>query len=522
MNKKVYFAAFLLIVITAALITSRIFYGGQTIRPEFKRSLWRVNIIMDLMGTGSRAKVRFTLPKETERQTIYNEHFNNEGMVFYIRDRENTKNRIGFWRSELLNGSKTIKYTFSVLAKSADYQIPAGLVRPKKPLEFYPAEFQPWLLPSIEIQSQDPRINQYLSKTISKNDAVGIAVQKIFTFVTTKVKYQSEKGSKDATSTLDQLVADCGGQARLFVALSRAAGIPSRIVGGVILENGVKKITHVWAENYIGNQWIPFDVVNRHYAYMPANYLELYRGDYILIKHVGLSSFNYFFSMGRETIPPVDQPWSLYSLPLHFQNTIYALLLLPIGTLVVGFARVIIGIPTFGTFAPILLALAFREISVFVGVSCVTGVVFLGWLMRTLLDYFKILIIPRLSIVITTVVIVVIAIMMTGFHSGKREMLYVSLFPIVIITWIIERFAVIQVEDGTKAAFQGALGTTVVAIGAYYLMEFDFVKKYLFAFPEILLTIIAIQLLLGRYTGIRLTELFRFNELKKVYGKKQS
>ena len=56
--------------------------------------------------------------------------------------------------------------------------------------------------------------------------------------------------------------------------------------------------------------------MNNHYAYIPSHYLELYRGDYVLLKHVGMNKFDYYFEVGRETIPPVDQPWSLYALSL--------------------------------------------------------------------------------------------------------------------------------------------------------------------------------------------------------------
>ena len=36
-----------------------------------------------------------------------------------------------------------------------------------------------------------------------------------------------------------------------------------------------------------------------------------------------------------------------------------------------------------------------------------------------------------------------------------------------------------------------------------------------FVYPEILLTVAALQILLGRYTGYRLSELYRFRSLKE-------
>jgi hypothetical protein len=287
-------------------------------------------------------------------------------------------------------------------------------------------------------------------------------------------------------------------------------------VGGIILKDGVKSVTHVWAENYIAGRWIPFDAVNGHYAAIPHDYLELYRGDYALIKHTGLKKFGYFFVIGRERMPPVDYPWSLYGLPIHFQSTIKVLLLIPVGALVVALFRSVVGVPTFGTFAPILLALAFREISLGVGLLCLGIILFCGWLLRALLDRLKILVIPRLSIIVTTVVILVLVMMVVGFRLGEEKMLFISLFPFIILTWTIERFSVLEIEDGLQAALRALGGTTVVAVAAFYLMAWNALRVALFTSPELLLVVMAAMLVLGRYTGIRVTELVRFREFGRL------
>jgi len=146
----------------------------------------------------------------------------------------------------------------------------------------------------------------------------------------------------------------------------------------------------------------------------------------------------------------------------------------------------------------------------------VTTVVFCGWILRKILDHLKILVIPRLSIIVTMVVGMTLIMMVVGYHMGLQKTIYIALFPMVIITWLIERFSVIQIEDGTPAAFKAVLGTAVTAAVAYYVMQMKWLRIYLFAFPELLLVIMAGQLLLGRYTGIRVTEFWRFRELANL------
>lgn len=513
MNRKVYLLAGFLTLLALSLMTVKLIYGKSTVIQKTNPHLWRVSIVMNIWGQEARSKVRLTLPQNNPRQKIYNEHFENAEMVFYLRQRPITGNRVGFWREELLAGFKSIQYTFSSELRSASYKIPIELRRPENPLEAYGPDMKVWLAPSELIQSEDDAIKRQLKKILKKEKRIEPSMRKIYEFVRGGVEYRSEKGSKDAKETLDKLVADCGGKARLFAAFSRAAGIPSRIVGGLILKPGTKEITHVWTENYINGQWIPFDAVNGYFAEIPDYYLELYRGDYALIKHVGLKKFEYFFVIGEESVPPLDNPWSLYVLPIHFQDMIKVLLLIPVGALLISFFRTVVGVPTFGTFTPILLSLAFRQVSLQLGLISLFTVIFIGWLLRKLLDQMKILVIPRLAIILTMVVICVLTIMIVGYHLNERQIVYISLFPMVIMTWIVERFSVLEIEDGTKTAFKGVLGTVVISVITHWVFGLKTVKTYLFAFPEILFIVMALLLLLGRYTGIRVSELWRFREL---------
>ena len=231
---------------------------------------------------------------------------------------------------------------------------------------------------------------------------------------------------------------------------------------------------------------------------------------------------DYYFNVSYETIPPVDQPWSLYVLPVHFHNLTKTALLIPIGAMLVAISRLIIGIPTFGTFGPVLLAIAFQEVSLIPGLIFVFIVLSINIFIRRMLDHLKILIIPKLAILVTTVVIILISIMMISVELGARKMLYVSVFPIIIMTWMTERFSVLQIEDGTMTAIKSSLGTVFVAIITYGIMDLSAFKIYLFAFPELLLVNISALLLLGRYTGIRLLELTRFRDLYKLHNTPKS
>jgi hypothetical protein len=58
-------------------------------------------------------------------------------------------------------------------------------------------------------------------------------------------------------------------------------------------------------------------------------------------------------------------------------------------------------------------------------------------------------------------------------------------------------------------------GSLATACLAYVVMSWEPLKHLMFVFPELLLVIFAMTLLIGRYSGYRLTELTRFKSLAK-------
>jgi len=70
-------------------------------------------------------------------------------------------------------------------------------------------------------------------------------------------------------------------------------------------------------------------------------------------------------------------------------------------------------------------------------------------------------------------------------------------------------------EDGHEVLIQGG-GSLFAATLAYLLMSAELVKHLTFNFPELMISLLGVVLLLGRYTGYRLVELYRFRDLGKL------
>jgi hypothetical protein len=93
--------------------------------------------------------------------------------------------------------------------------------------------------------------------------------------------------------------------------------------------------------------------------------------------------------------------------------------------------------------------------------------------------------------------------------------LSVALFPIVILTMTIERLSVTLEENGGQAALTETAGSLIVAVAAYLVMNMPLLQHVMFIFPELLLVILALTLMLGRYSGYRLSELYRFRDFAR-------
>src|SRR5690606_31797346 len=78
--------------------------------------------------------------------------------------------------------------------------------------------------------------------------------------------------------------------------------------------------------------------------------------------------------------------YSLLSLPLQAQETYRVLMMVPVGAFIMLLLRNLIGVKTFGTFMPVLIALAFRETALVAGVALFVLVVGSGLLVRFYLE----------------------------------------------------------------------------------------------------------------------------------------
>src|SRR5262249_39027445 len=218
------------------------------------------------------------------------------------------------------------------------------------------------------------------------------------------------------------------GKSRLLVALCRNRGIPARLVSGLVLTRDQSQTLHYWAEAWVNNSWLPMCPTHDYFAArnFQSHYLVLHIGDNAPLRPHGVRNLKYHFMVqnrhggagsGYATRPGKTfwRQLSFYALRPAEQHLVRFLLLLPLGALIVSFCRIVIGVPTFGTFSPALIGLAFLELqAVPIGLSVFVATVLVGWGLRHLLNRFHLLLVARTSILLTLIIVFLIAVVLVA------------------------------------------------------------------------------------------------------------
>ena len=177
--------------------------------------------------------------------------------------------------------------------------------------------------------------------------------------------------------------------------------------------------------------------------------------------------------------------------------------------------RNVVGWQTMGTFTPMLLSMSLVKTGLIPGLVCFTIIIAIGLLMRFVLSKFNLLLVPRISAVVIFVIIVMQALTILGYQFKIDIGSSAVFFPIIITAWIIERASITWEEDGPVNAGREVFFSLLVALITYFVVSNEYIRHIMFAFNELNLVILFIVMLLGTYTGYRLTELKRFSPLAK-------
>lgn len=512
------------LVVSAAIILAALGAFFLVMRTKFLQgsasangqSIWRLTYEIEILSAKG-AKVYVAIPCSTLHCRVFKESFSYNGLWMDTVRSGRTKTR------EIvivpLLGSEQGRFT-------ADFDIQLSkdnitkISRAKDVLATQEISYYLREEPTIQVSS--PVISTILVDLRANAKSKSELLDNIFDYCSENIVQSGPWGCTDAAGSLEHHSGTNLGRVRAMIALCRTVKIPARLVSGFELTTRADPQIHSWAEVFIKKSWRSYDPVNGYRGEVPPSFVPIRIDGSKIVKTLADIDLRTRWSTHRMLPSPIPSTWinhgwlsiaDLTRLTPGMQAIIALVLLLPIGALMTALLRNFVGIRTFGTFTPTLIALSLVQADWKTGMLAFFVVLGVGVLARLFLNRLKILMVPRLGIILTLVVLTMIFGISILDYLGLTPTASAALLPMVILTMMVERFNITAEEDGYREAFMVLAGTLVTAICCLLLLRVEYLSRLVLSYPEVLFLVAAALLLIGRYTGYRITELWRFRDL---------
>ena len=484
---------------------------GYPIAPGVMASVWEFEIYLEFDGQNRPARVEVYLPAGDVTRTFPQEQFYNGPFGLSLSTERKTRNRKAIWTYRYPNDRKVLRYTAQTAGETSSTPL-ADAFRNAEPS---PAGFdeEPIQRQAFIVWAGDLR-----RRSADDRSYVDLAIAEIF-----KPRDQGELYADELAVLLDGL----GRLNRLQLAAEtlRMAGVPARIANGVFLTESRRRVEL--------RHWLEYHMDGEDFRYFPdgapTRFFTIWYGARDLVTASGVDNVDVQLALREQRNSAIDlvrqngtQRWgglehvfTFDALPLTTQLVYKVLITIPVGITILVFLRQFVGVKTLGTFMPVLIGIAFRETALLNGLLLFSILIALGLALRFYLERLQLLLVPRLAVVVIFIVMLMAGITIALTSSNQAIGLSISLFPIVILTMTIERMSIVWEETSAGEALKQGAGSLGVAAVTYLAMTNDHVEYLMYQFPELLLVLMGLCVLMGRYTGLRLSELWRFRELTK-------
>jgi hypothetical protein len=493
--------------LSAFIVYMKVEYLHMPLFPGEQSDVWTVEARVDFLGRNGPAKVNFILPQNPPGFTVIDENFVSRGFGLSVVNNQDFREAV--WTLRRSQGEQALFYRIQVYPENfAD----ADVIRQNDPPPLFP---------------QVPDYPEPLASAIEAVLARARAESAdIFTFANRLLTILTDES--DENVKVIRTARPSSQWVPLVTEILAGARIPSRVVYGISLRPEVtSQGLLTWIEVNNGQRWRGFNPQTGEMGY-PENFFPWVKGIREIVEAEGVRNLSVNFSTIRTDISQVELArqvenklatglinFTLYSLPIPTQEVYRVLLMIPLGALVMAFMRVVVGIPTFGTFTPILIALAFRETRLGWGIILFLSILLAGFLVRIALAHLRLLLVPRLGAMLIVVIGLMLVMSLLSARIGFLQGMSIALFPMVILTMTIERMSIVWEERGAAETLKETVGSLVVAVAGYYVMNDPRLMHLMSNFPELLLIVLAICLMFGSYTGYRVSEVLRFRDLSK-------
>lgn len=194
-------------------------------------------------------------------------------------------------------------------------------------------------------------------------------------------------------------------------------------------------------------------------------------------------------------------------------NIIVLILLFPVITSVIALARHLVGLKGFGIYTPAVLSVAFLSTGILNGIILFLVTLVASTIMKKLLKHLKLQYLPRTAMMLWGVSAMMLLILIGLSFLPFSIIFTITIFPLLIIMLLTEDFLGSQLTSQSEAR-QLTIETLIIAVLCSFLIGLEPIQQFVLLQPELTLVGVAgLNMLVGRYTGLRLLEWLRFRTI---------
>jgi hypothetical protein len=196
-------------------------------------------------------------------------------------------------------------------------------------------------------------------------------------------------------------------------------------------------------------------------------------------------------------------------------NTIILILLLPLlATIVVSF-RYLIGLSGIGLLVPIALSVTLLATGVTPGFILIAAILLASIVSRFLLKKLRIMQMPKMALSMFVVAIFLVATLYASAAFNIFDVTNLSIFPILLFILLSDRITALFMERDIQETMLTTAVTLLLGILGFILLSLEYVRSLVLLYPELIFLLIPINILIGRYFGLRVTEYIKFQPVIK-------
>ncbi|MBR9675434.1 hypothetical protein GOV05_00305 [Candidatus Woesearchaeota archaeon] len=197
--------------------------------------------------------------------------------------------------------------------------------------------------------------------------------------------------------------------------------------------------------------------------------------------------------------------------PILLSSTLFFQLMISVTLIAV--LRNIVGIRSFGVFGPTIITFGILKTGLFLGLTMYLNLFLIAMALSFILYKYNISSSYRVAIIISSIVVAITFFEVVGelYHIKIFEAMI--FFPVLITSWLADRFVVQVKEVDWVETSKKLVGTIIIIILVYFVITISPLINFVSVNPETWIGLVILNFYLANKTGFRVSDYLRFKNL---------